>query len=322
MKKRVIFAISALLIVLAFLCSCSAGGREAMNDSGKYYDPIDYEDGYKYDYTAEPKESGAPVSDKTDVSVDGQSQKLIKTVSMSVETLEFDAFVEKLNAALAAAEGYTEDSNIAKYSYSSLRTGSFTLRVPAKNLDAFTSAVKGEGTLLSYSENAVDVSLTYADLEGRLTALRAEQTALNNMLEKADNVSDCITIESRLSEVRGQIESIEGQLRVLSSKISYSTVKVTVQEVEKVTVDEKEQTVWEQLADKFKENAESAGEYLRDLFVGFVAGLPTFGAVIVTILLVLTPPSLVALIIVLCVRKKRKKNAAKKAAMTVEEKKA
>ena len=321
MKKRVLLPILAILFIAALLCSCSAAAPSRNGREGYNYD-IAPEDAYK----GEPIESdaenkyGAPVGDS--VSVDEKSQKLIKTVSMSIETLEFDAFVEKLNAALAAAGGYTEDSSISQYSYSELRSGSFTLRIPASNLETFTEAVKGEGTLLSYSENAVDVSLTYADLEGRLTALRAEQTALNGMLEKAESVSDCITIEKRLSEVRGEIESIESQLRVLSSKISYSTVRLSLREVEKVTVDEKKQTLWEQISDSFSTNAKSAGDYLRSMFVGFISGIPTFGAALLTALLVLTPPAIIALIIVLAVRKKRKKNAAKKAAQIAEEKKA
>jgi hypothetical protein len=111
-----------------------------------------------------------------------------------------------------------------------------------------TDAVKEGATVTSYEESAVDVSLTYADLEGRLSALRAEQTALNGMLEKADSVSAAIEIQSRLSQVRGEIESIESQLRVLDSKISFSTLTLTVFEVEKETVPKKELSFFEEIA--------------------------------------------------------------------------
>ena len=54
---------------------------------------------------------------------------------------------------------------------------------------------------------------------------------LPQLLEKAETVADIIEIESRLSEVRYQIESMESQLRTIDNQVNYSTVYININEV-------------------------------------------------------------------------------------------
>ena len=305
MKKKLFLSLFCLLLLISLLCSCSKAAPDRFGDM--------YDNEYAGGAPEAPDKDMAGSNADIISSENTDNQKLIKTVTMTLETLEFDAFIEKMNSALSSAEGYVENSSMSKSSYSSLRTGSYTLRIPASNLDVFTEALKGEANLLNYNETATDVSLTYADLEGRLSSLRAEQTALNAMLEKAETVSECITIQDRLYRVRGEIESLEGQLRVLASKISYSTVTVTLREVQQVTVDETKLTIWEEIGMRFSQTASDVGDYLRNMFVGIVSGLPVLLAIIVTILVVLTPPALLVLIIILIVKGSKKRKAKKQA---------
>ncbi len=310
LKKKFLPICYALLISL-LLCSCAAG----RNDKDMW-EPISPGDdfGAAGDGNLIEKPGENPGMNSDISAAVPQDRKLIVTVTMALETLEFDDFTANLNAALTAAGGYTEKSTVNQYGSNSLRHGSYVLRVPSDKLKQFTEQVRGETKVLRYEESSDDVTLTYADIEGRLTALRAEQTALNAMLEKAGSISDCISLQDRLSDVRGEIESYESRLRALSSKISYSTVNISVNEVKKVTVDKEELSLWQRLANEFKDNASSVGNYLEGLFVGIVGGLPVFFAVIVTLLVIALPPAVLVCVIVLIVKAVKKKKAKKAAA--------
>ena len=107
-----------------------------------------------------------------------------------------------------------------------------TVRIPAQQLDAFLSSVSEVSNVISRNDSVSDVTLQYVDMESHKKALTAEQDRLLELLEQAESVEDIITIESRLSDVRYQIESMESQLRTLQNQVSYSTVYLDIQEVE------------------------------------------------------------------------------------------
>ena len=57
------------------------------------------------------------------------------------------------------------------------------------------------------------------------------------LLSTAENMEDLLSIESKLSDIRYEIESYESQLRLLDNQIDYSTVHVEIFEVERMTDD-------------------------------------------------------------------------------------
>ena len=307
MKKKLLI-LPCLLLVLLFLVSCAAEAPLDKNAAGGYVGE---------DYGA-PEYDPEGAIGKEDVTVTEGSipggQKLITTVHMTVESKDYDTLIDNLLEKCKAAGGYVENSKVSVRGINNLRQATLILRVPADRLALVTDTVKSGATVTSYEESSVDVSLTYADLEGRLSALRAEQTALHAMLEKADSVSTAIEIQERLSRVRGEIESIESQLRVLDSKISYSTLTLTVYEVEKESVAKKELSFFEEIGEEFSKSAKGCLSYFRGLAVFLIGNLPTLLAIAVTLLIFITPPVIVLLIVLLIVRliiKKTKRSKAK-----------
>jgi hypothetical protein len=80
--------------------------------------------------------------------------------------------------------------------------------------------------LTSENETVQNVTTEYVDLQSRLKNLRTEQQRLLQLMSQAQNLSDTLTIQDKLTDVEGQIEQIEGQINELSSQTSYSTVTV------------------------------------------------------------------------------------------------
>lgn len=76
-------------------------------------------------------------------------------------------------------------------------------------------------------------------------------------LEQAESIEEMMTIESRLSDIRYQLESMESQLRTYDSQIEYSTVSLYISEVVELTpVETKEQTTWERISEDFTKPAQ------------------------------------------------------------------
>lgn len=85
------------------------------------------------------------------------------------------------------------------------------------------------GNVTQKNESVEDVTLQYVDVESRKKALETEQERLMELLSSAENMEDLLAIESKLSEVRYELENYGSQLRMLDNQIDYSTVNVDVE---------------------------------------------------------------------------------------------
>ena len=210
---------------------------------------------------------------------DTVERKLIKTVNLNLETENYDALMVGLEQEIEALGGYIEFKDAYHGNYNS-RTNSYrnryaniTARIPATKLDEFTKTVGEIGNITYESESVEDVTLKYVDLSSHKKMLVAEQKRLMELLENAESMEDIITIESRLSEVRYQIESMESQLRTFDNQVDYSTVHINVEEVERYTP-QPEKTTWERIKSGFAENVYRVTNGIKNFAIEFVIAIP------------------------------------------------
>ena len=167
-------------------------------------------------------------------------RKLIRNVSMNLDTREFDALTKSISDAVTFFGGYIEQADVSGNSLywsgeRSSRYSNITARIPENKLDAFLTEVSSQGNVTYKNESVQDVTLQYTDITSRKKTLQMEQERLWELLETAESVDAVIALEARLSEVRYQLESIESQLRTLDNQIVYSTVYLSIQEVQVLT---------------------------------------------------------------------------------------
>ena len=300
MKK----SLSAVLLCAAVLAlTLTACGSKAYGD---YESPRAADNGYT-GYANEALESKADgstgLTDNLSNETPDAARKIIQRVNMEVQTKTYDALIKAIKDKMTACGGYIESSR--ENSYGS-RNAEIVLRIPAERLTEFTGTVEQEGTVVSSHTTTDDVTLAYVDIESRVSALRAEQTSLLAMLEKADNLNDLLTIQSRVTEVTAELESYESRLRTYDSLVSYSTVTLNIYEVERVEP-VKELTPFEEIAQNLRNNCEDIGAGFVSFFVWFVSALPYLVLLAAAVLIVW-------LIIRRRVRKSRQKKAEKASA--------
>lgn len=264
MKKKRLFA---LLLVVLLLTGCGAKSMDAANGAAAaQVEEVYYEaaDSISLNTSASASESG------------NVEQKLIKRVSMNAETEDLDALLAQLSQKISELGGYVEYQELyngSAYSSYRYRSANLTIRIPAARLGEFTEQVQGVSNVVSYNESQDDVTLTYVDTESRMNALKVEEERLLELLAKAENMSDLLEIEARLTDVRYELESTTSQLRVLENQVSYATVELNIDQV-KVYTEVEEQTVWQRIGSGFQKNLRGIGDDLVDFFVWVVTYSP------------------------------------------------
>jgi len=241
----------------------------SVNGTGSSYD-------YKSDGTYEDTYSQNPQDSSPNLTAD-TARKLIKSVSMNLETKEFDAFLSDLYARIESVGGYIQSSNVnggkySRYDYYE-RNAHVTARIPADRLDSFCDGVAGTANVVSRREETDDVTLQYYDTESHMKALRSEYDTLVGILEKCTKLEDVISVQGRITEVLYQIESYKTTLNNYDNLVSYSTVTMSIAEVQVETI-VTEQTVGERIVTGLSESLRNIREDSEDLLVSFLANLP------------------------------------------------
>ncbi len=205
-----------------------------------------------------------------------ESRKWIVTINLSAETDDLDAMTAALDEKIRNMNGYVEDQNVyngSAYSGRRYRYASLTIRIPAEDADNFTQEVSGIANVISKEKNLEDVTLNYVATESRVQALETEQARLLELLAQADNMSDLLEIESRLTEVRYELENYASQLKLYDNQIDYATIYLDISEVQEYTPVE-EPTLWERIRSGFTDSMMALGKSVQNLLVWLIVSLP------------------------------------------------
>lgn len=278
MKKRY----GILMLVVVFLLTAGCGSRDTAKTESAVAQDTDAGNGWygesaPAEVTEEMAEAGAAETEDTE-SLEVSGQKLIKTVNMFMETREFDTLLQSIETKVSESGGYVESSDVSGNSYSNAggnRDAYLVLRIPSDKLEGFVSEIGSLGNVLSKNESVQDVTLQYVDVESHKKALETEQERLLVLMEQAESVEDIISIESRLSSIRYELQSYESRLRMYDNQVDYSTVSVSVSEVERETA-AKEQSFWGAIGTKLSDNFYDIGQGFRNFAIWLISSLPYF----------------------------------------------
>ncbi len=294
MKKAA--KILSVVIVLIFIsltlfgCGASKSNDNTNEVSASYSTDSDY--GYSIVSAESAAESNFTTSDaKSNVSISGD-RKLVKNANLTVQTKTFDDFISKVEAKTTELKGYVENSSIDENDYynneNMSRYATLTLRIPAESLDEFMNSVSSIAKIINKSVSVNDITTSYIDTESHIKALETEQKALLEILEKSSTVENTIKVHERLSEVNASLDSYKSTIKSYDNMVSYSTVELYVNEVERITEVENEGFFLE-VKSKLSDNLYFLGKTMRSFGIWFLSSLPMIAIVviIITILIIL-----------------------------------
>ena len=337
MKKRLVLPVIAGITAISLIAGCSSSinsktdrfeaGPEVAYETTAAFENMAGAGGERYafsstnslmgdeyiaDYDGEFLEKDFSVPQASPDTPDGVNidpsagRLLIRTVSVTAETTNYLQVSQELENQVKAAGGYIEYSSMSGTGKDrDLRTGTYTVRVPADKLDSRISSVGNSCTFTSSNESSSDVTLEYVDTKSRVEALRVEYNQLMELLDQAQDLDTIIILQNRLTDVRYEIERSESRIRVLENQVQYATLNLTLREVleEKEVVEAHVVTYGEKVSKQFEEMKENTVEFFQDLGLWIISIIP--GLVFMAII------AAVVLIIVFSARSKRRKRRAK-----------
>ena len=244
MKKLSFLA--AIILVLAFMVSCGASSNydKEYTNSAPQADPA-YDDSYGYasDTVRETvgglEESGG---------VANLPQKIIKDAGLHIHVEEFDAAVSLAKNYALSAGGYIENFSA---SGTENKSGQLIIRVPSERFDDTLAAVRKLGEVTSAKQSEKNVSAEYYNISARLDTKLAEEARILQMIDAATNISDLITLEERLSDIRYSIRSYEASLTDIDLRAGFSTITLNLYEDRDVAVKVSEEGFFKAIADSF-----------------------------------------------------------------------
>lgn len=303
--KKILAILFSLLLICALLAGCGSLSKDAASNSSYYDSTATAEEGwYDEESTAETPAESAGAIGSAPTGEHDPAEKIIYTANARVETTEFDDALQTAYSLIETAGGYIQSSYISGNSYNqiyrygaSYKSADLVIRVPSENFKSLTDSFSAVGNVL-YVEYAQDnITTQYYNVQTRLDAYNAEHDRLIEMMQQADNVSDMILVEERLSEVEYQIDALSTSLRGMQKDVDYSTVTLEIQEVEKYTEPEEiHLTYWQRAGRGFMSTLKGIGTFFQELLQVIISALP-----------VLVILAVIALVIILLVRHNRRR---------------
>lgn len=278
----------AAIMILALLASCGASKEEA-NDYYVENSMPSVEKGEGFD--------NAGGSGSIPSLMNGEyERKIIKTANVSAETKEFDEAIAYIESLCTSKGGYIESSSIrgssinSRYNY---RYANYTIRIPAENLDSFTSELGNTLNIVNSSSNANEVTSAYYDIKSRIEVLELQKASLQEMYDNYTDYKDIdslLNLQDKLFDVIAEIEAYQTQIKLYDDQVAYSTMHLNISEVVDYTENPEENTFFTRLGKAFVGGWKTFVDIVSGLSVGIAYILPelVIAAVVITLVLILT----------------------------------
>lgn len=205
-------------------------------------------------------------------------RKIIRSANLTIEVENFDAAFSNIESIILGI-GIIQETNINTERYyvdneqKLIKSGTIVLRVDKSKFDSVIGKLKGIGDVFNYTTNGQDVTDKYVDVESRLRLLRMEQSKLEAYLAKLDDLDKIFRTESRLTDIRFEIEGLTGNLNKLNSLIELSTITVSMNE-KRPGYNPKPPTYGEKLLNSLKGSLLEIVDLLGNLLIFIVGALP------------------------------------------------
>jgi hypothetical protein len=256
MKKRVFSLMVAIILVTVLIAGCRAGSGTAKSksyDTAPQEAPAAEAIAPKEDAALSPNTSagggdGSPGEGTEATAITGSGvvsqnisnailsqRKIIQKANVTIEVDDFDAAYGKINTFILGV-GYIQESNIntekvyTEDGFKLYKNGVIVIRVDKDKFQKVLSDLKGLGTVFNESMGTDDVTERYFDVESRLRLLKYEESRLEDYLKTLEDPDKIFRTESRLTDIRHEIEGLTVNLRKLSSLVELSTITINMSE--------------------------------------------------------------------------------------------
>lgn len=228
--------------------------------------------------------SNAPESSSSTTSpskITAFDQKLIKTGNLSYRVDNLFSERQRINQIINTTLSYI--SNETQDNQSGKNSQYLTIRIPAEHFDKFMEQLIDGVKVFDYKNIYVeDVTDQYTDLESRISTKKAIEIKYIALLDRAKTIAEILEIERQIGFLRTDIEAAEARFKTMSNQIAYSTLDITIYELEENPVVYEEPSVWSDAGDAFAKGWDSVIQF----FINLIQSWPSLLIVLVIFIFV------------------------------------
>ena len=252
MKKRFSLVALALAVVVMAVVIAACGSEQSADDGGIDAsagaveargdgDTFAFSDEDVGDLEAQAAGAPAPITGGEGGGLSLPQlvdRKIIRTATLELEVEAVGAAVQEVESIAVAAGGFVSRSSVFIEEPPELgeeddvaarrtQTATVTIRVPAEVYASVMSQLRGIAEeVKSEISEASEVTEEFTDLQARLRNLEATEAGYLELLTKAEEIPDILTVQDRINSVRLEIEQVQGRINLLDSLTDLATITV------------------------------------------------------------------------------------------------
>lgn len=157
---------------------------------------------------------------------------VIQDTGLSLQVKDVTKAINEIEEVTKSFGGFLINSHLSKPEGAA--SGNISVRVPEdKRKEAMGSFKNMAVKVVSESVNGRDVTDQYTDLEAQLEVLYKTKLKYEEILQKAEKVTDLMSVQQQLTSLQSQIDNLKGQQKYYeqSAKLSKITIYLSTDEL-------------------------------------------------------------------------------------------
>jgi len=231
---------------------------------------------------AAPEIATTTTATSSESSAFADNRLIIYTADVWLDIVNYDETYEKLATMVQDMGGYISDANTSFKYYDesnpdkSLKYGRITIRVPQERFMGTVEHLETIGIQKNLNIWSQDITSQYRDIANEVANLEIREAKLREIMEKAEEIEDVISVERELSRVRGEINGYMGTLKDWERLVSLSTIHIELNEVETLEPQIKpiDKTLLQKARDGFVRSINQLKYLAESIFIGSIAFFP------------------------------------------------
>jgi hypothetical protein len=191
------------------------------------------------------------------------SPKIIKNAEVNYQVNNYKAARQQIIETVKTFNGRIASENENNNNHTLSNT--FVIRIASDRFDTLLTQLLKPAIYIQHKTiTSNDITEQYVDIQARLKARKAVEERYTQLLKQAKTIKEIMDVEAQLRLIREDIDAAEGKLRYMDSRVSESTIDLSIYEQLPYT-SQPEQGFWSRIMQAFVNGWRSLIEFIISL---------------------------------------------------------
>ncbi|WP_314175685.1 DUF4349 domain-containing protein [Streptomyces winkii] len=159
------------------------------------------------------------------------AEHIVRKARLTVRVKDVASALDDTRTTVESAGGYVGDETTDRDGRSHERSR-LVLRVPQEKYADVLKELSGSGKLIERKVSADDVTDKVVDVESRIASQKSSVKRVRELMDKATELSDIVSLEGQLSTRQAALEALQAQQASLKDRTTLATITLVLSETE------------------------------------------------------------------------------------------